>query len=305
MKKLLSGGGKKDTKDKNKDKNFKEYIWPDGGKYEGEWKDGKMHGNGKFIEVNGTWYEGEWCEGKMQGNGTQVFEKGDRYKGMYYNGLRHGKGVQTFANGNKYEGDFWQGQIHGQGIYTCADGRRYAGEFKNNQKHGIGKYSGANGSYTGEYRNGKKHGKGSFTWTDGTSYEGDWEEDVMHGVGVRTERDGTRVHVAYTKGVLNNAIKALDDQSEIAPQQNFKRPQDRPPERITTKMPPKNVLNPSSSKRGKDNKTSNGEEDMFGGINSIQGIGNLLRCDGAGCYGSRDTRPLSKQGRTCDFLMWD
>eukprot|EP00960_Hanusia_phi_P044850 756862-Hanusia_phi.AAC.1 len=155
MKKLLSGGGKKDTKDKNKDKNFKEYIWPDGGKYEGEWKDGKMHGNGKFIEVNGTWMlmHGALCSGvkeRCKGMERRCSRKGidtractitDCGMAREYRPLPTGTSrglvaVVVSLTSSRYEGDFWQGQIHGQGIYTCADGRRYAGEFKNNQKHG-------------------------------------------------------------------------------------------------------------------------------------------------------------------------
>lgn len=112
---------------------YKEFTWPDGGKYEGEWLDGKMHGKGTYVEADGSRYEGQWREGKMHGKGTQIFAKGDRYEGEYHDGHRHGKGKQSFANGNLYVGNFWQGQIHGIGTYTCADGRVYSGEFKNNK----------------------------------------------------------------------------------------------------------------------------------------------------------------------------
>ena len=39
-------------------------AWPDGSKYEGEWKDNKEHGKGLYTDKNGnaeagTWYMGE------------------------------------------------------------------------------------------------------------------------------------------------------------------------------------------------------------------------------------------------------
>lgn len=35
------------------------YEFPDGSKYEGEWKDQKMHGDGVFTDLNGNKWEGE------------------------------------------------------------------------------------------------------------------------------------------------------------------------------------------------------------------------------------------------------
>ena len=33
---------------------FREFTWPDGGRYAGEWLGDKMHGKGKFVEVDGS-----------------------------------------------------------------------------------------------------------------------------------------------------------------------------------------------------------------------------------------------------------
>ena len=33
-------------------------IWPDGAKYEGEWKNNHANGKGKFFHINGDIYEG-------------------------------------------------------------------------------------------------------------------------------------------------------------------------------------------------------------------------------------------------------
>jgi len=33
-------------------------IWPDGAKFEGEWKENRAHGYGKFTHADGDLYEG-------------------------------------------------------------------------------------------------------------------------------------------------------------------------------------------------------------------------------------------------------
>ena len=34
--------------------------WSDGARYEGQWKQNKAHGKGKFFHVDGDVFEGEW-----------------------------------------------------------------------------------------------------------------------------------------------------------------------------------------------------------------------------------------------------
>ena len=40
------------------------YIWPNGKKYEGEWKDGKKHGEGTILFKDGSKMEGEFRDDK-------------------------------------------------------------------------------------------------------------------------------------------------------------------------------------------------------------------------------------------------
>lgn len=37
---------------------------PDGRKYEGEWRNGKQHGKGRFTNLKGVVEEATWLEGK-------------------------------------------------------------------------------------------------------------------------------------------------------------------------------------------------------------------------------------------------
>ena len=47
------------------------HTWPDGSRYEGEWKDGKRSGQGVRTWPSGQRYEGEWRDGKRSGRGVQ------------------------------------------------------------------------------------------------------------------------------------------------------------------------------------------------------------------------------------------
>lgn len=56
------------------------YYFADGGKYIGEWKNGKSEGTGisiyqpigKFESVDKDIYDGDWKDGKMHGKGNQT-----------------------------------------------------------------------------------------------------------------------------------------------------------------------------------------------------------------------------------------
>ena len=100
-----------------------ETINYDNGKYIGELKDGKRHGQGTYIWADGNRYEGEWK-----------------------NNLKEGHGTETWANGNRYEGDYKNGKMEGHGTYTWADGNRYEGDWKNDKKDGYGTFTWADGT---------------------------------------------------------------------------------------------------------------------------------------------------------------
>ena len=57
------------------------YIWENGTKYMGEWKDGKKHGQGTVTFYNGMKYVGEFKDGKQNGQGTTTYTAGIKYVG--------------------------------------------------------------------------------------------------------------------------------------------------------------------------------------------------------------------------------
>ena len=89
------------------------YIFSDGGKYSGQWKNLRQHGKGSATLATGSTYEGDWN-----------------------NGLISGKGIYTWAPGTggpwkKYDGSFVNHKKHGVGILTYIDGRTFNVVFNN------------------------------------------------------------------------------------------------------------------------------------------------------------------------------
>ena len=112
-------------------------------RYEGEWVDDKINGQGTLWYADGDQYQGEWRDGKMHGRGTYTYADGDQYEGDWKDDRRHGKGTVTYAAveggaAEKYEGDWSDGKMHGYGKYFYADGGVYEGEWVDGKMHGRG-----------------------------------------------------------------------------------------------------------------------------------------------------------------------
>jgi len=62
------------------------YLWENGTKYMGEWKDGKRHGQGTMTTPDEMWdkfkkYVGEWKDGEFHGQGTMTYHDGSKFVG--------------------------------------------------------------------------------------------------------------------------------------------------------------------------------------------------------------------------------
>ncbi|OIW10332.1 hypothetical protein TanjilG_28083 [Lupinus angustifolius] len=150
-------------------------------------------------------YEGDWVDGKYDGYGVETWARGSRYHGQYRQGLRHGMGVYRFYSGGMYVGEWYNGQCHGFGVHTCNDGSRYVGEFKWGVKHGLGQYNFKNGDlYAGEYFADNMHGFGVYRFQNGHQYEGAWHEGRRQGPGRYSFRNGETQCGHWQNGVLDN-----------------------------------------------------------------------------------------------------
>lgn len=103
-------------------------VWKDGGcSYEGDWVDGKQHGEGVYRCPNGFVRTGSYRHDKPHGRSVVVYPDGQRYEGLWSAGRREDPaGTIRFASGNEYKGPFVDDKRDGVGWYrNAAEGREY------------------------------------------------------------------------------------------------------------------------------------------------------------------------------------
>lgn len=150
-------------------------------KYQGDWINGKWHGQGELLMTSGDKYQGDFCDSQREGEGVYTWSDERVYKGEFRKNARHGKGTYTWANGAVYHGDFKHNQRQGSGSYTDPDaGVKYVGDFVGGvyEGEGIYEWKNANGElrrYQGSFVKGKPHGKGTQLREDGSVvHKGEW-----------------------------------------------------------------------------------------------------------------------------------
>ena len=192
------------------------------GKYEGEWKDGEMHGTGtlKISRIFG---------GNMSSYGLVPFpfswkliDQG-KYEGEWKNGKEHGKGIRFFRAGlmnndiGKYEGEWKAGKYHGQGTFIDRDGggKIFIGKWKNG-KYFHGTYYFDNGDkHFGFFKDGLAEGHGTRTYSDGRKYTGEFKCTQYHGQGTYYSSSGGKLVGRFKRGIPWNTTDFDEDQNFI------------------------------------------------------------------------------------------
>jgi serine/threonine-protein kinase PpkA len=152
---------------------FGTYLFKNGDKFTGQWKNSQIFNQGIYQYHNGEKYEGQFVDGKINGTGTYYYNSGNRYEGTWKDGIKSGTGTHYYAaRGERYVGEFKDNEPHGEGIYYYKNGDRYQGQWQNGRKHGKGKYYQHNGeSYTGIWENNRKVKVISFEQNNRPVYE--------------------------------------------------------------------------------------------------------------------------------------
>lgn len=174
--------------------------------------------SGERVWKNGVKYSGNFKNGKIHGEGKLTFERDDfYYKGSFENGLPHGYGKMHFEDNSKYEGYWKQGKKEGEGAYVFPCGDEYLGEFKHDQINGNGVIIITNGtSYVGDWKNGVAHGEGTFLYKDGNKFMGTFNLGERHGTGVMAFITEDTLFGHWIKGVLDGkSITKLKKGSSI------------------------------------------------------------------------------------------
>ncbi len=172
--------------------------------YVGNVAEGRMNGKGLFTIVGSGVYEGDFKAGEMHGNGKLSTEM-LVYEGGFMDGMIHGKGRLKFANGDEYTGDFKFGAEDGNGVFTFANGTRYKGDFKNGNAHGAIIIEYANGDrYEGDVYENEYHGSGKLIVQGEYTYEGVFEDGLPQGEGVMITEKGNKAVGEFRNGELYN-----------------------------------------------------------------------------------------------------
>ncbi|XP_045873697.1 MORN repeat-containing protein 1 isoform X2 [Meles meles] len=161
-------------------------------RYDGEWRRGRTHGQGKLLFKDGSYYEGEFVDGEITGEGCRLWaSSGDTYSGQFVLGEPQGYGLMKYKAGGHYEGELSHGLREGHGHLVDRDGQAYRGWFHNNKRHGPGHMVFRNGDkYEGDWVRDQRQGHGVLCRADGSTYEGQWHSDVFSGLGQLTHSSG-------------------------------------------------------------------------------------------------------------------
>ncbi len=150
-----------------------------------------QNGQGVFAYPDGSKYEGQFRGGKFQGSGTFFFGNGDKYVGNFKENYPNGYGTRFLKDGSQEIGQWKQGEFIGaslvqSGKVGCVSGDCESGQGTYVYKEGAAKY-------VGTFQHNLPHGYGVCTYANGDRYEGEWEEGAFEGGGSLALRDGTLV----------------------------------------------------------------------------------------------------------------
>lgn len=137
--------------------------------YNGEWDEGMMNGQGVYLFSDGTRYEGFFKNNRPHEFGNTVYKSGASYEGSWKNGKYDGKGKLIFIDGSVYEGWFKAGKRHGTGKIVHQSGLSYEGDWKDGRPHGRGvaKSNLTKYKYEGSFYKGSIYGYGTLTFPSG------------------------------------------------------------------------------------------------------------------------------------------
>ncbi|XP_005165797.2 alsin isoform X3 [Danio rerio] len=193
--------------------------WPDGRMYTGTFKNGFEDGFGDYVVSNKTLnscdhYQGQWKDGKMHGFGTFRYASGEVYEGSFQDNMRHGHGMLRSGKLNSTSPSVFIGQWQydkksGYGVFDdITRGEKYMGMWLDDQRQGNGVVVTQFGLYyEGAFSNNKMMGTGVLLSEDDTTFEGEFLEDwTLNGKGVLTMPNGDYIEGSFC-GVWGTGLK--------------------------------------------------------------------------------------------------
>tara|TARA_R110002050_G_scaffold166437_1_gene297010 strand:- start:1409 stop:2353 length:945 start_codon:yes stop_codon:yes gene_type:complete len=212
--------------------------------YQGQWKDGRFHGTGSFMNsIQGEFYKGSWKNGKREGIGFLKLRQGETYRGNWYQNLRHGEGSIDFGGPDRYgyvsyQGRWRDNKMTGRGEMRTKDGEIIVCDWIDGspQCPCIIRYTATEELYVGDIvrdpqqsedrqqrrksvaarvivsANGHpvihiKHGFGVYHYSNGHRYYGDWNYNQRQGIGLMCTRSGTDYYGEWDKDCMSGRAK--------------------------------------------------------------------------------------------------
>ncbi len=160
------------------------FVFSDGSKFIGEFRDSKSNGFGICYYATGETFVGEFKDHAVAGHGAWYYKDGSIEPGFYdatgtfifYKNLKHG-----CMQGNC---------VNGQGTYLWEAGILYTGQFKNSEPDGYGIcYFSNGGKYDGQWKERKFNGEVTNYLADGTITRGLWMDHNYVGLAVTTTHE--------------------------------------------------------------------------------------------------------------------
>ncbi|XP_018537544.1 alsin isoform X2 [Lates calcarifer] len=177
--------------------------WPDGRTYTGNFKNGLEDGYGECIIPNKVLnkpdtYQGHWKDGKIHGFGKYKYASGEVYEGCFCDGQRHGYGMlssgkQARTSSSVFIGQWVQDRKTGYGVYDdITKGEKYMGLWLDDQRNGSAVVVTQYGVYyEGTFKENKMSGPGLLVSDDDTAFHGEFSDDwTVNGKGVLSLANG-------------------------------------------------------------------------------------------------------------------
>ncbi len=145
-----------------------------------------------YLFANGTKVVGNYKDGKPDGQVAVFYPNGAKYVGNFSNFEKEGIGILSHPDGLIEEG-FWKNDaysgaaksrkgcvdgncIDGRGTFIYGDYTKYIGNFSDSYAHGYGECYYSDGDYyKGEWQAHYFHGKGTMYYADGKVQDGIWK----------------------------------------------------------------------------------------------------------------------------------
>ena len=209
------------------------FVYNDGERFEGEYRNGKRHGFGTYYFKDGEWFEGEYRKNQRNGRGIHHYADGSWEEGDYADGLlvktiakgksskssnssatstashSNGSKTTTFTNeAGTYTGEVnADGNPHGKGVFNFNNGQRYDGKYRDGKRNGFGTYYFKDGErFEGEYLNDKRNGRGKYYYKNGDWFEGEYRDNARNGKGVYHFSNGSWEEADYANNARTKVI---------------------------------------------------------------------------------------------------